>query len=409
MSLRPRPVARALHAAVPALFAAALWAVAPASAQIRIGEMNSYKAQPAFLEPYRKGWELALEEINAAGGLLGQKVEVISRDDNANPGDAVRVAEELVSRERVVVLFGTFLSNIGLAVTDYAKQRRILFVAAEPLTDKITWQNGNRYTFRLRPSTYMQSAMLVPEAVKLGKKRWAIVYPNYEYGQSAAATFKALMRQAQPDVEFVAEQAPALGRIDAGAVAQALIDAKPDAIFNVTFGPDLARFVREGQTRGLFQGRPVVSLLSGEPEYLDPLRDEAPEGWIVTGYPWYGIRTPEHDRFLKAYQQRWKDYPRLGSVVGYASMMSIAEAIRKAKSTDTEALIAAMRGLQLDSPFGRFTYRAIDHQATLGAYVGVTTVSQGRGVMKDFRYIDGAAVQPPDAEIRRWRPADAMQ
>jgi branched-chain amino acid transport system substrate-binding protein len=409
MSLRPRPVARALHAAVPALFAAALWAAAPAAAQIRIGEMNSYKAQPAFLEPYRKGWELALEEINAAGGLLGQKVEVISRDDNANPGDAVRVAEELVSRERVVVLFGTFLSNIGLAVTDYAKQRRILFVAAEPLTDKITWENGNRYTFRLRPSTYMQSAMLVPEAVKLGKKRWAIVYPNYEYGQSAAATFKALMRQAQPDVEFVAEQAPALGRIDAGAVAQALIDAKPDAIFNVTFGPDLARFVREGQTRGLFQGRPVVSLLSGEPEYLDPLRDEAPEGWIVTGYPWYGIRTPEHDRFLKAYQQRWKDYPRLGSVVGYASMMSIAEAIRKAKSTDTEALIAAMRGLQLDSPFGRFTYRAIDHQATLGAYVGVTTVSQGRGVMKDFRYVDGAAVQPPDAEIRRWRPADAMQ
>ena len=382
----------------------------PATAQpIRVGELNSYKAQPAFLEPYRKGWELALEEINAAGGLLGQKVEVISRDDNANPGDAVRVAEELVSRERAVVVFGTFLSNIGLAVTDFAKQRRVLFVAAEPLTDKITWENGNRYTFRLRPNTYMQSAMLVPEAAKLKKKRWAIVYPNYEYGQSAAATFKALLKQAQPDVEFVAEQAPALGRIDAGAVAQALIDAKPDAIFNVTFGADLARFVREGQTRGLFKDRPVVSLLSGEPEYLDPLRDEAPEGWIVTGYPWYSIKTPEHDRFLTAYQRRWKEYPRLGSIVGYATMMSIAEGIRKARSTDTEKLIVAMRGLQVDSPFGKFTYRAVDHQATMGAYVGVTAVNQGRGVMKDFRYIDGTAVLPSDAEIRKMRPADAMQ
>ncbi len=404
-----RLIPRALRASAAGLAVVTAFAAAPAGAQIRIGELNSYKAQPAFLEPYRKGWELALEEINAAGGLLGQKVEVISRDDNANPGDAVRVAEELVSRERAVVVFGTFLSNIGLAVTDFAKQRRVLFVAAEPLTDKITWENGNRYTFRLRPNTYMQSAMLVPEAAKLKKKRWAIVYPNYEYGQSAAATFKTLLKQAQPDVEFVAEQAPALGRIDAGAVAQALIDAKPDAIFNVTFGADLARFVREGQTRGLFKDRPVVSLLSGEPEYLDPLRDEAPEGWIVTGYPWYSIKTPEHDKFLTAYQRRWKEYPRLGSIVGYATMWSIAEGIKKAKSTDTEKLIVAMRGLQVDSPFGKFTYRAVDHQATMGAYVGTTTVNQGRGVMKDFRYIDGTAVLPSDAEIRKMRPADAMQ
>ncbi|MFN7642672.1 MAG: ABC transporter substrate-binding protein [Burkholderiales bacterium] len=400
---------RALRATLVGLAVAAAVAATPAAAQIRIGELNSYKSQPAFLEPYRKGWELALEEINASGGLLGQKVEVISRDDNANPGDAVRVAEELVSRERAVVVFGTFLSNIGLAVTDFAKQRKVLFVAAEPLTDKITWENGNRYTFRLRPNTYMQSAMLVPEAAKLKKKRWAIVYPNYEYGQSAAATFKTLLKAAQPDVEFVAEQATPLGRIDAGAVAQALIDAKPDAIFNVTFGADLARFVREGQTRGLFKDRPVVSLLSGEPEYLDPLRDEAPEGWIVTGYPWYSIKTPEHDRFLTAYQRKWKEYPRLGSIVGYATMMSIAAGIKKAGSTDTEKMITAMRGLQVDSPMGKFTYRAIDHQATMGAYVGVTTVNQGRGVMKDFRYIDGTAVLPSDAEVRKLRPADAMQ
>ena len=399
---------------VGAVLGSALWCSlsllsAPAAAQIRIGELNSYKAQPAFLEPYKKGWELALEEINASGGVLGQKIEVISRDDNANPGDAVRVVEELISRERTVAVFGTYLSNIGLAVSDFAKQRKVLFLAAEPLTDKIVWDQGNAYTFRLRTSTYMQTAMLIPDAAKLNKKRWAIVYPNYEYGQSAAATFKELLKKAQPDVEFVAEQAPALGRIDAGAVAQALLDARPDAIFNATFGTDLARFVREGQTRGLFKDRVVVSLLSGEPEYLDPLRDEAPEGWLVTGYPWYSIKSPEHDKFLTAYQRRWKEYPRLGSVVGYASMMSLAEGIRKAGSTDTEKLVEAMRGLQVASPFGRFTYRAIDQQATMGAFVGTTAVNLGRGVMKDFRYIDGATVMPSDAEVRKLRPAEAMQ
>jgi branched-chain amino acid transport system substrate-binding protein len=271
------------------------------------------------------------------------------------------------------------------------------------LTDKITWQNGNRYTFRLRPSTYIQAAMLVPEAARLKKKRWAIVYPNYEYGQSAAATFKALLKKAQPDVEFVVEQAPALGRIDAGAVAQAIADAKPDAIFNVTFGADLAKFVREGQTRGLFKDRFVVSLLTGEPEYLDPLRDEAPEGWWVTGYPWYSIKSAEHDKFVMAYQKRWKEYPRAGSVVGYATMMSVAAALTKAKSSETEAVIAAFKNLSVDTPMGKIMYRAQDNQSTMGAYVGYTTVNQGRGVMKNFKYVDGASVMPPDAEVQKLR------
>jgi branched-chain amino acid transport system substrate-binding protein len=400
-----------VHATKIAALSAALFALclsAPSAAQqpIRLGEINSYKAQTAFLDPYRKGWELAVEQINASGGLLGRKLEVIARDDNANPGDAVRVAEELVSREKVDVLFGAFLSNIGLALTDFAKQRKVMYLAAEPLTDKIVWHNGNRYTFRLRPSTYMQAAMLVPEAVKMHKKRWALVYPNYEYGQSAVATFKQLLKAAQPDVEFVGEQAPPLGRLDAGSVVQALADAKPDAIFNALFGADLTKFVREGNTRGLFKDRAVVSLLTGEPEYLDPLRDEAPEGWLVTGYPWYSMRTPEHDAFLQAYQKRWQEYPRLGSVVGYSAVMTVAAAIRKAGSTETEKLVAAMAGLELATPFGRITYRAQDHQSTMGGFVGTTTVNMGRGVMKTFRYVDGASVQPPDAEVRRLRAPD---
>jgi branched-chain amino acid transport system substrate-binding protein len=393
------PAAAALIGALPS-------AVRSQAGPIRVGEINSYKAQPAFLDPYRKGWEMAVDEINAAGGAAGRKIEVISRDDGANPGDAVRVAEELVSRERVDLLVGAFLSHIGLALTDFAKQKKMFFLASEPLTDKIVWQNGNRYTFRLRASTYMQTAMLVPEAASWKKKRWAIVYPNYEYGQSATASFKALLRARQPDVEFVVEQAPALGKVDAGAVVQALADAKPDAIFNVLFGADLAKFVREGNTRGLFKGREVVSLLTGEPEYIDPLKEESPEGWLVTGYPWDLINTPEHKVFVDAYQKRYKDYPRLGSVVGYASLKAVGAGISKAGSADTEKLISAFRGLQFDSPFGKVVFRPQDHQSTMGAYVGRTTVRAGRGTMRDFRYADGSQFQPLDAEVASLRPKD---
>ena len=385
---------------------AGLFAASLVQAQsIKIGELNSYKVFPAFLEPYKKGMELALEEINAAGGVNGRKLELITRDDGGTPGDAVRVAEELLARDRVNVLMGTFASNVGLAVANLANQRKVLFVASEPLTDKLVWENGNRYTFRLRPSTYMQTAMLIPQAAKLGKKRWAIVYPNYEYGQSATASFKKLLAQAQPRVEFVAEQAPALGKIDAGAVVQALADAKPDAIFSSLFAADLQKFVREGNTRGLFKDRPVVNLLAGEPEYLDTLKDETPTGWWVTGYPWSEIKTPEHTKFRQAYEKRWKDYPRQGSVVGYTAVYTVANAVRKAKSADTEKLVEALKGLEMQSPFGPIVWRSIDHQSTMGAYVGQLARKDGRGVMVNWHYADGAKFQPSDDEIRALRKA----
>lgn len=397
-----------LRWSLPLLTLAAL----PAWAQgvIKIGEINSYKAQPAFLEPYKKGMELAVEQVNAAGGIAGKKLQLIVRDDNATPGDAVRAAEELYTREKIDVLTGSFLSHVGLALTDYAKQKKRFFLASEPLTDKIVWADGNHYTYRLRGSTYMQTAMLVEEALKLKKKRWAIVYPNYEYGQSAIATFKTLMKARQPDIEFVAEQAPALGKIDAGSVVQALADAKPDAIFNVLFATDLGKFVREGNTRGLFKGREIVGLLTAEPEYLDPLKKEAPIGWTVTGYPWYSINTPEHAAFLKAYQAKFKDYPRLGTIVGYNAIQSIAAGLRKTKGDpDTEKLIAAFKGLEVATPFGPITYRAQDNQSTMGAYVGKTAYDEklGHGVLVDYRYADGKNYQPTDEEVKKLRPSTA--
>jgi branched-chain amino acid transport system substrate-binding protein len=395
-----------LLAGISALVAASFALPAAAQDTIKIGEMNSYKIFAAFLDPYKKGWEMAVDEVNAAGGVLGKKIEIVSRDDNGNPADAVRVAEELLSREKVAFLIGTFPSNVGLAVADFAKQRKTLFIAGEPLTDKIVWDNGNAYTFRLRTSTYMQTAMLIPDAAKLKKKRWAIVYPNYEYGTSATAAFKKLLKEKQPDVEFVAEQAPPLGKIDAGAVAQALADAKPDAIFSSLFGPDLAKFVREGSQRGLFKGVEVFDLLGGEPEYLDPLKDEAPVGWYVTGYPWYDIKTAEHQKFLDAYQKKFNDYPRLGSIVGYSLTMAAVEAIKKAGSLDQDKLVAAMNGLQLTIPFGPITFRALDHQSTMGAYVGRIGLKDGKGIMTDWHFVDGKDALPSDDEVKKIRPAN---
>ena len=384
-----------------------------ASAQqppVRVGEISPYSALPQGTEGYKKGWQLALEQINAAGGVMGgRKIEFLSRDDGGKPDDATRAAQELVTNEKVDLLAGTLLSNVGVAVADFANRNKIFFLAAQPLTDAIIWEKGNRYTFRLRTSTYTLAHIVVDEAAKLPAKRWATIAPNYEYGQSAVASFKAALKVKRPDVEFVSEQWPALGKLDAGSTVQALLGAKPDAVFNVTFGADLARFVREGELRGLFDKSPVVSLLSGEPEYLDPLKGEAPKGWIVTGYPWYAIKDPAHVKFVQEYRAKYNESPKLGSLMGYVTVQALAAVLNKAKSTDPEKLIAAARGLTFDSAMGPITFRAIDQQSTMGTWVGKLDVKDDRGVMIDWHFADGKNFQPDDATVKSKRPADAMK
>ncbi len=376
---------------------------------IKIGEINSYSNIPQFTTPYRQGWQLAVEQINASGGLLGRKVEVIARDDGGKPEEALRHAVELTSNEKVDVLAGGFLSNVGLALADHAQKNKRLFVASEPLTDAIVWEKGNRYTFRLRPSTYMQAAMLVEEAAKLPAKRWATIAPNYEYGQSAVASFRELLKAKRPDVEFVGEQWPALGKLDAGTTLQATMQSKPDAIFNVTFGADLAKLVREGNQRNIFPKTPVVSMLSGEPEYLEVLKDETPKGWIVTGYPWDQIDSKEHASFTANYYKKFNENPKVGSVVGYATMQAIFAAIKKANSTDNEKLVTAMRGLKFNTPFGPAEFRALDQQSTMGAYVGTLDLRAGKGTMVNWRYADGKDYMPKDDYVRSRRPAAAIK
>ncbi len=393
-----------------AMIATAVLAAMPlatfAQDTIKIGEINHYKRLAAFAGPYKQGIELALEETNAAGGVLGKPLEFIFRDDQGEPGEAVKIAEELMTRDGAVMLTGTILSNVGLAISSFAGEKGYVYLASEPLADSLVWGAGNKYTFRLRSSTFMQAAMLAEAAAKTDAKRFATIAPNYAYGKDAVAAFKENLLKLKPDAEFVAEQWPALFKIDAGAEVQALERAKPDAIYNVTFGPDLAKFVRDGTDRGLFEGRNVYGLLSGEPEYLDPLGDEAPEGWTVTGFPWYDLEDGPAGEFVAAYQARYDDYPRLGSIVGYMTVQSIVAALEKAGSTETEAIREAFEGLPVASAMGDIVFRAIDNQSTMGAYVGTTALSDGKGVMVDWEYKDGANYLPSDEEVSKLRPAE---
>ena len=254
----------------------------------------------------------------------------------------------------------------------------------------------------------MQSAMLVPEAAKLKKEALGGGYPNYEYGQSAVATFKQLLKAAQPDVEFVAEQAPPLGKLDAGSVVQALADAKPTRSSTCCSAPTCRSSCAKGNTRGLFQGR------GGQPadrRARVPRPAEGRDAQRLDRHRLPLVRHPDAraQGLLPAYHRKYNDYPRLGSVVGYSTRSSRwRRACKKAKSTETEKMVAAFPGpgahdaLRQDDPF-----RPRGHQSTMGAFVGKTK-NQGRQGRDGRLHLPRTrqpygAPAPSDAEVKMRR------
>jgi branched-chain amino acid transport system substrate-binding protein len=372
---------------------------AQTSTPIRIGEINSYATQIAVNQPYRKGWELALSQLNDRGGLDGRKVEILSRDDGGTPEGAVRAATELVNDDKVDLLAGGYTSEVGLAISAYALRTKKLYIASEPLTDDLVWAKGNRYTYHIRPTTFMLAAMLVQTALTLPAKTYVTVAPNDDFGRSAVKWFRQLLSARRPDVRFVGEQWPAPGQIDTAALAQ----LAPDAIFCALVGTDLLTFIRQGNNTGLFDKRLVVSMLTGDPETLLALGDDAPVGWLVTGYPWSMSDEPDNKQFALDYTLKYNEPPGMGSVIGVSMVNAITSGVLKSGGTDTEKMADGFADATFNTPFGICRLRGIDHQSTLGTYVGRTTKQNGHGGMVDWGYVDGATVLPPDDVVRTLR------
>jgi branched-chain amino acid transport system substrate-binding protein len=384
--------------------------VAPARAQdkppIRIGEINSYTGPAAaFTTSYRDGITMAVDEINASGGVLGRKLEILFRDDNFSPADAVRLANELVLNQKVDLLAGTFLSPIALAVANYAQQKKVLFVAAEALTNQLTWEKGSRYVFRIRNPMYMLTKMLVGKAEKMTCHRWAGLGPINEAITDLHKDFRAMMAERRKDFEWVGELTVPNQKLNPGVAIDAIERMNPECLLNSTFGPDLLAFAREGKTRGFFEKIEVASVLSGEPEYLDPLGEDTPVGWWVTGYPASQDNRPAHAKFRDDFQARFKAMPKFGALIGYTTIKAIAAGIARAGSTDTEKMIEGLKGAEFDTPIGKVTMRAADHQATLGSWLGKLAIKDGKGIMTDWTFVDGKDLLPTEAEGRAKRPA----
>ena len=375
---------------------------------IRIGEINTYSpsALSGFMATYKKGVELAVAEVNAGGGVLGRPLEVLYRDDELSTAVAAQRAEELLTKEKVDLIAGTFTSDVGVSVAKVADRLKRVFVATEPRTDALIWQGGSRYVFRIRTSQSMMVSMLASHAEKMREKRWAIVAPSYEGGKRIAAIFRDRLAAMRPDTVITGEHYFTLGKMNRQVVDE-IAAGNPEVIFAVVYGSDLLPFVREGKAQGLFRNRQVVNPLAGDPEYLDTLGAETPEGWLVLGYPADEDARPEHQAFVKAYRKAAGAAPDAAALTGYIGFKAIAAGIARAGSVDTEALVRGFRGLEFDSPIGKLRIRSGDHQATVGHWIGRLACKGGKGVLVDWKFLDGAGFLPPEAEAAKLRPEAA--
>jgi branched-chain amino acid transport system substrate-binding protein len=388
--------------------------VAPAAAQgkppIRIGEINSYSGlATVYTFPYKEGLLMAAKEINDAGGVLGRPIEFIFRDDKLKPDEAVKAARELVGQEKVDFLAGCISSGVGLAISAYAKDAKTLYFATHCQTSRLTWDDGHRYIAHTTNNVNQYVRALAKKAATLPYKKWAHISPDYEYGHNVWDEFIAYLKQLKPDVQVMQENWPKLGETDHSSYITALLQSNAEAFISSVWGAQEIAFVKQARPFGLFEKVKYISASVGNPDELDPLGKEAPVGAVTPGFAWYddGMqkRHPKLAEWVKKYEARAKKEPTLGASWGYASAYIIAEAIKRAKSAETDKVIGALsEGYEMEFPWGKVIMRGCDMQAIPPQWVGVVKMNaQGKPVLADIEETHGRDVIKSCDEVAKLR------
>lgn len=385
--------------------------LAPASAvaedkPIRIGLTTDLTGiAAAYAQSQVNGVKMALDEINASGGLLGRKVELLVRDSQLKPDLGTSHTRDLITRENVDFLIGPDGSAVGMTVSAVAKQYKKVVMMTIPNSPRITTETFHPYVFTVVPSGVME-ARAMAAAIGPGNKRIAFIGGDYEAAHQGLKYFKDWLAKINPQAEIVAEAWPKLGEPDYSSYITSLMAARPDVIFSYLWGADLVGFVKQGKPYGVFTKSKVASLV-----FLDDLKalgDEMPDGLIAQmRAPFFAIPGERMTRFTEQFRTKYNDYPADWAIMGYEGMQIMAQAVKKAGTLDSDALVKAVEQTQYDGLRGPISFRAIDHQGTVGSYIGTVAKDDKYSfkILKDVKYLPAETIWPSAAEIEQARAA----
>jgi branched-chain amino acid transport system substrate-binding protein len=352
---------------------------AEAQKPIKVGVPLPLSGPPAlFGEPASKGAQMYVDEINAKGGVLGRRIELLIRDSKADANEAVRVAE-------------------GPAVSVVAKENKIVFIAPIPKTDQLTAADKlHPYVFRVAANTTMEGRSAAEIVAKWPVTRIATIAFDYAYGQDVTRSFVEHIKRLKPGVEIVDQQWPKLGEQDYNPFINAQMAKKPEAVVSSIWGGFFVTFSKQAKALGYFDAIKYNFIGLGEagsPETTKSMGADYPVGIWGNSYDafyWEDNPGPHKDYTARLSKYLKDEYPSSWAIQGYIGMAFLVEAIKKAGSTDSDKVSKALLGLTIDTPIGKQTLREKDHQANRGQLYGKTVKDPKYNfpIMKPITYVD---------------------
>ncbi|MEW6347830.1 MAG: ABC transporter substrate-binding protein, partial [Thermodesulfobacteriota bacterium] len=325
----------------------------------------------------RQGAELAIEELNAAGGVLGRKVVALFEDTELKPEVGAASAKKLAQQDRVDVLMGIISSGVTVEVVKLMPELKIPLIITLAMTPDATGKLCNPYTFRVSmngPQNIKCAAMLASE---MKARKWTTIGPDYLFGYQCWEYFKKFLHQKINDAAFVSDSETVFcptDETDFSKHIKKLLQSEPEGVLVSLYGKNLRDFIRQGTEMGLFSGKTEFLMnLAYSNDVLRPLRKDLPKGLWFGGLYWFqAVKKPENYNFVQSYFEHFKAFPDHNPAGAYAGVKAYAAAVEKAKSTKPEDVIKALEGLTMELPQGTVTIRADDHQAVYDGVWGKT-------------------------------------
>jgi branched-chain amino acid transport system substrate-binding protein len=345
-----------------------------------------------FYESQKRAIELFIEQKNAAGGVLGKKLELVIRDSKLKPDVGATVARELILSEKCDFLIGPTSSGVALAVTKVAKEFKKIVYFHTSNTEKLTTTDFHPYMFQVVPNTGIEGRGITKFLSKKPYKRYCFIGPDYAYAHTQWDAFKKNLGKLNPDAEILEAVWTKLGETNYAPYIPTLIARKPEIVYTNLWGGGLSSFIKQAKPYGLFKKASITSLYD-----LDLLRAtglDMPEGLL--GYsrcPFYAINTKEMTAFVEKYHTKYNQWPSDWACMAYDGLIALTAAIEKAGSIDSDQVSKALGGLKFNSLRGSRYIRAEDHMANMGLYVGYTAKARK---YKDFLILKDVVEVPAE-------------
>jgi branched-chain amino acid transport system substrate-binding protein len=352
--------------------------------------------------------QLAVDEINADGGVLGRNLEAVVEDTKLKKDVALALAERFVNQDKVDFLMGPTSSGIAMGLTEFARQNKKILVLTQAATDALTGAKFHPYVFSTLSNAMMHSRSGAYLMASKPYKKYMCVGPDYSYGHSSWKMFKSKLQELRPDVEFVGELFPKFLAQDYSEEIKKVLEAKPDAVWCPLWGGDAINFIKQALPTGLFDKVKFAFPVAGALEVLVPMGSDMPTGVYVSSR--YFFTSPDssmNQRFVKDYYARFSEYPDYMAGETYAGVYFIKVAIERAGTIEADKIIEAMEKepLSWETPEGWKTMRSEDHSIVEDCLWGQTSPNEkyGFAIPISFESIQGEEIGRTDEELKAVR------